>query len=185
MLIVTVNLIFIGHLGDASKVASCGLGNMIIFIFGNAAFIGMNSGMETLVSQAYGAGNLALCGETYQRGRVVVMIYWFPLAVIFLLQGSFLTLLKQQQNVIDQTSHYLICMMPAAFLYGLNDLQNKFIIQMGKSSLILSTLSMALILHIFSNHYFVNVYNMDMSGCAFATCITYGFIFTVNRWKLL
>lgn len=38
MLIVTTNLIFIGHLGDASKVASCGLGNMIIFIFGNAAF---------------------------------------------------------------------------------------------------------------------------------------------------
>ena len=62
MLIVTVNLIFIGHLGDATKVASCGLGNMIVFIFGNSAFIGMNSGMETLVSQSYGAANLTLCG---------------------------------------------------------------------------------------------------------------------------
>lgn len=57
-LIVTVNLIYIGHLGDATKVASCGLGNMIIFVFGNAAYIGLNSGMEVLVSRAYGAGNM-------------------------------------------------------------------------------------------------------------------------------
>lgn len=95
MLIVTVNLIFVGHLGDASKVASCGLGNMIIFIFGNAAFIGMNSGMETLVSQAFGASNLKLCGEYYQRGRIAVLLYWFPLALIFLLQGQLLKVLKQ------------------------------------------------------------------------------------------
>ena len=50
MLITTVNLVYIGHLNDATKVASCGLGNMIIFIFGNAAFQGINSGTEILVS---------------------------------------------------------------------------------------------------------------------------------------
>ena len=83
MLIVTTNLIFVGHLDDTSKVAACGLGNIIIFIFGNAAFIGMNSGMETLVSQAFGAGNLAMCGQIYQRGRIAVMLYWFPLLIIF------------------------------------------------------------------------------------------------------
>lgn len=85
MLIVTSNLIFIGHLGDASKVASCGLGNMIIFIFGNAAFQGMNSGLETFTSQAFGANNLKLCGMYYQRGRIVVLLYWIPLAFIFLM----------------------------------------------------------------------------------------------------
>lgn len=100
MLIVTVNLVYIGHLNDASKVASCGLGNMIIFIFGNAAFIGMNSGMETLVSQSYGAKNMKLCGEVYQRGRMAVMLYWFPLIIIFFLQGMMLRMLGQQQAVV-------------------------------------------------------------------------------------
>lgn len=75
--------------------ASVGLGNMIIFIFANAAFVGMNSGMETLVSQAYGAKNLQLCGELYQRGRTVIMLYWLPLALIFFLQGVMLTVLGQ------------------------------------------------------------------------------------------
>lgn len=101
MLVVTVNLVFIGHLNDASKVASCGLGNMIIFIFGNAAFIGMNSGMETLVSQSFGANNLTLCGEYYQRGRIAIMLYWFPLVMIFFFQGIFLRNLGQKEVVIQ------------------------------------------------------------------------------------
>lgn len=46
----TVNLINIGHLNDPTKLAACGLGNMIVNIFGLSAFIGLNSGMETLVS---------------------------------------------------------------------------------------------------------------------------------------
>jgi Na+-driven multidrug efflux pump len=93
---VTVNLIFIGHLNDASKIASCGLGNILIFIFANAAYIGMNSGMETLVSQAYGAKNLMLCGEHYQRGRIAIMLYWFPLIMIFFVQGMILRALGQK-----------------------------------------------------------------------------------------
>ena len=95
VLVVTTNLVFVGHLNDSTKMASVGLGNMIIFIFANAAFIGMNSGMETLVSQAYGAKNLTLCGQYYQRGRIIVMLYWIPLALIFLLQGMMLKVLKQ------------------------------------------------------------------------------------------
>lgn len=90
MLIVTINLIFIGHLNDTSKIASCGLGNILIFIFATAAYIGMNSGMESLVSQAFGAKNLSLCGQIYQRGRIVIMLYWLPLTVIMIIQGGML-----------------------------------------------------------------------------------------------
>lgn len=75
-------------------------------------------------------------------------------------------------------------MMPAAFLYGLNDLQNKFIIQMNKSHLILGTQSTALVIHIIFNYLFVYVYGTGMVGCAFATFLTYSFIYIVNKWKL-
>ena len=139
MLITTVNLIYVGHIGDVSMVASCGLGNMIIFIFGNAAFIGMNSAMEILVSKAYGADNLVHCGEIYQRGRLAVILYWVPLGLIFLNQGSLLSWLGQQDNVVLLTQKYIICMMPAAFLHGLNDLQNKFMVQMNQSKSLLGT----------------------------------------------
>ena len=75
-------------------------------------------------------------------------------------------------------------MMPAAFLYGLNDIQNKFIIQMNKSHLILGTQSSALVAHICFNYLFVSHFNFGIIGCAFATFLTYIFIYLVNKWKL-
>lgn len=100
-LLTTVNLIFVGHLDDPMKVAACGLGNQIIVIFGQAAFYGLNSGMETLVSQAFGQKNLTLCGQIYQRGRMLVMLYYIPLLIIFSTQGWFLRLLGQNPDIVS------------------------------------------------------------------------------------
>jgi len=55
-LMTTLNLVFIGHLNDPVKLAAVGMGNMIINMCGIGAYYGLNSGMETLVSQAWGAG---------------------------------------------------------------------------------------------------------------------------------
>ena len=52
----TLNLVFIGHLNDPVKLAAVGMGNMIINMCGIGPFLGLNSGIETLVSQAWGAG---------------------------------------------------------------------------------------------------------------------------------
>lgn len=46
----TINLIFIGHLNDPVKLAAVGIGNMIINMVGVAPQLGLNSGLETLVS---------------------------------------------------------------------------------------------------------------------------------------
>lgn len=53
---------FIGHLNDPTILAAAGIGNMILNLFGMGLFYGLNSALETLVSQAYGAKNMALCG---------------------------------------------------------------------------------------------------------------------------
>ena len=58
----SMNLIFIGHLNDPVKLAAVGIGNMIINMAGVAPQLGLNSGLETLVSQAKGSRNLELCG---------------------------------------------------------------------------------------------------------------------------
>ena len=53
-----VNLIFIGHLNNPEMMAGVGMGNMIQNMIGLSIVIGLNGALETLVSQAYGAGNL-------------------------------------------------------------------------------------------------------------------------------
>lgn len=58
----SINLIFIGHMNDPVKLAAVGMGTMIINMIGVAPQMGLNSGLETLVSQAKGSENLDLCG---------------------------------------------------------------------------------------------------------------------------
>ena len=53
---------FIGRLGDPVKMAAVGMGNVIINMTGFAVYFGMNCGLETLVSQSYGAKNFRQCG---------------------------------------------------------------------------------------------------------------------------
>ena len=49
-----INLIFIGNLNDPTKLAGIGLGNMVLNLFANGMLIGVNTALETLVSQAFG-----------------------------------------------------------------------------------------------------------------------------------
>ena len=57
-----INVVFVGHLDDPEKLAGVGLGNMILNVFGIAIIFGMNGAMETLVAQAFGKGDLYMCG---------------------------------------------------------------------------------------------------------------------------
>jgi MATE family multidrug resistance protein len=79
---------------------------------------------------------------------------------------------------------YLVCMLPAACVYGLNDIQNKFLIQMNKSHHIFGTQSSALLLHIMFNYIFVTLAQLDIYGCALATTMTWCYIYLLNNWKL-
>ena len=50
MMMETINLIYVGHLGDTSKVAGVGLGNMYINICCQSIINGVNIAIATLVS---------------------------------------------------------------------------------------------------------------------------------------
>ena len=58
----SMNLIFIGHLNDPVQLAAIGIGTMLLNMAGVGPQLGLNSGLETLVSQAKGSKNLELCG---------------------------------------------------------------------------------------------------------------------------
>jgi len=53
---------FAAHSDNEELVAAVGLGNVIINCFVISIFWSLNSSIDTLASQAYGAGNLKLCG---------------------------------------------------------------------------------------------------------------------------
>ena len=53
-----INLVFIGKLDDPVLLASVGMGNCLMNMLGLSIVIGLSGAMDTLVSQAFGAGNL-------------------------------------------------------------------------------------------------------------------------------
>jgi Na+-driven multidrug efflux pump len=56
---------------------------MIINMFGIGTFFGLNSAVETLVSQAFGSKEMWLCGLYLQRGRVLVCVIFIPIFILF------------------------------------------------------------------------------------------------------
>lgn len=58
----TINLIFIGQLNSADQLAAVGMGTMVLNMIGFGPYLGLNSGLETLTSQAIGAQNIQLAG---------------------------------------------------------------------------------------------------------------------------
>ena len=77
-------MIFIGTLGDASMLAGIGLGNMVMNMLPYALMIGLNTALETLVSQAYGRKNLYECGLFLHRAIFLVLCFFIPIALSFL-----------------------------------------------------------------------------------------------------
>ena len=54
MFVEIANMFFVGHLNDSVALASVGLGNMVINVTSYSIGIGLNSALDTLVTQAYG-----------------------------------------------------------------------------------------------------------------------------------
>ncbi len=77
-----INIIFIGRLDDAAKLAGVGLGTTILNMLCFSILLGMNGALETLVSQAYGFGDIQLCGIYLNRSRLINTVVFIPLMLI-------------------------------------------------------------------------------------------------------
>jgi len=84
MLIEALNLVFIGQLNNQVLVAAVGVGNMTSNLVCMSIVIGFNSVLDTLISQAAGAGNYELCGVYRNRGMFIMTIIFIPASAILL-----------------------------------------------------------------------------------------------------
>ena len=81
ILTLLVSAIYAGRMNDLSKLAAVGLANVFCMIMIEPIIGGLNSAQETLTSQAFGAGNIRLCGVYLNRGSFILLAFFIPLAV--------------------------------------------------------------------------------------------------------
>ena len=120
-------MIIIGLVKDDVQTAAVGLGNAVVYIFGLAIVVGLNAGLNTFVSQAYGAGQYELCGVYLWRGRIVLIFSIVLISPIFIFSKQILILLKQDPDVSEAASHYMLSLFPGIIMLGFLDLDRNFL----------------------------------------------------------
>ena len=119
--------------GDVRMLSAVGLGDMILKAFGIAFYYGLNSSIETLVSQAVGAGNLRMAGVYLNTGRLLIFLFSFPICAIFLQTEKLLLVLDQDPLVCRSTYVYVLTNVPGLLFFAFYDLQRRFLVQFGLS----------------------------------------------------
>lgn len=96
-----VSLLFIGHAesSGAVHIAAASLGNMFANVTGFSVGIGLCTAMDTLCSQAYGAGKPRVLGLVLQRAIVILAIISLPIAVLWYFTDTLLLALGQDPEV--------------------------------------------------------------------------------------
>jgi len=172
-----VNLIFIGHLNDAKLLAGVGIGNMIQNVCGLSLVIGLNGALETLVSQANGAGNLALCGVYLNRGRFVLAMTFLPIIIILFQSEAILVGIGQNAEVSHHAQAYVIAYLPGLILSGMIDSQRRFLNMLGYTKIPMICQTMGQVFHVLLCYIFVWKLEMSITGIGIASSITNLIIF--------
>ena len=108
--------------------AAVGVGNVCSFIVIMSVIVGLNSGQDTLTSQAFGNGNLKLCGIYFNRGAFILTIVFTLLALIpSLWAEQILIQLGQDKEVSHLAQGYILYFMPGLYFLGMFDLLRRFL----------------------------------------------------------
>lgn len=94
-----INLMFIAKLENAAMTAGVGLATSLVTTLAYSFLVGANCAQETLTSQAYGAGELGRCGDLLNRGRVVSITLFIPIAIVFLFSEQIFLMIGQDPEV--------------------------------------------------------------------------------------
>ena len=111
-MVMLVNTYYIGHVNDPVLLAGVGMGNMLINVLCFAVVQGLNGALETLVSQAYGAGKYKACGIYLNRGKFVATIIFIPIIILYICSEEILVGLHQDRQISHIAKRYCCMLLP-------------------------------------------------------------------------
>ncbi|TVU32363.1 hypothetical protein EJB05_24089, partial [Eragrostis curvula] len=116
-IILTISLIFVGHLGELA-LASASLATSFAGATGFYLMTGMACSLDTLCGQAFGAGQHHLVGVYKQRAMLVLALVSVPVAVVWAFTGEILVWFRQDPEIAAAAGSYIRRMIPALLLFG-------------------------------------------------------------------
>lgn len=168
-----INTAFVGHTGDSAKLAGVGLGTLYVNIFCQSIILGLNGAVATLVSQAYGGGNIKKCGIYLNRGRVVAIIAFMPILIALLLCEDFMLVIGMDKRASYYAGIYTYLLIPAMFFHSQFDATRQYLNALNKAHIVMYVMVVTSALHLVWCWLLTQYYTLDVIGVSLATLITY------------
>jgi len=170
-----MNIIAVVRIGSAETIAGVGLGTVTVNMLCLSLMIGANGAQETLASQAFGMGDLKLCGQYLNRGRAIITLIFLPSAVILTFGAEPLLLYIGQDPLTAQEAAYFIrVMLLNQYIIGHCDLLKRFLNCVNLSYIPMIATIVTTFIHIIWLLIFVGYLKWDIFGVALSSTITNG-----------
>jgi len=122
---------FIGHLGKEDILAGVGMANMYLNIICLSLILGMNSTLNTLLTQAYGYGDFRQCGVYLNRSRIIMTCIFVPLSIFLLHTDTLFIYMGFDASASYHGQEYLTALLPGIYFLSMFDSNKRFLNGMG------------------------------------------------------
>lgn len=167
------NTLCLGHVGNDAELAAVGLGNMMQNCFGLSIAFGLTTALDTLVSQAHGAGQHQLCIHYLQRSRVIgalQLVWMFP---ILWFSDDLLIAVGQHEDVAKHACNYNRVAAFGLFFLFQHSNTLAFLRNKNRPNAAAWISGVTSVLHIVWAVLFIVVLNMGNSGAGAANLTTW------------
>ncbi len=168
---------FIGHTSTSTELAALGLGNMLANFFFMIGIRGFNGALDTLISQAFGAGVKRECGIYLNRSRIIVTLFVIPMFTILYFGDRLLIWMGQDEAASIEAGIYLRYWLPGLYMVALYDTTRRFLLAMRKPLIPMVIQISTTILHFLWCYIFIIRMELGLAGSGLAMTTTYSLNF--------
>ena len=123
LILLMINLHFVGRFQDPTLMGGIGLGNVWINSLGINTIYGLNYGFEILACKAYGAANYKLVGLYFKKGLILDTIILVVFSLLSLFADKIFIGLGQSIAVSNHLREYVVNALPALYFAAFFDLR--------------------------------------------------------------
>ena len=162
----------IGISGNSDVLVSWGLGAATINIILDTVDWGLMSGLDTLVSQAYGRKDIYSWELYLNIWRYFILLLAIPQSIIVYFSDSIFILLGQSKEISQQARYYLFLIFPGYVLMELYIVNRRYFNWLGrtKETTVISTITF--IFHIILIYFMVICWDLRLTGVGVSSSLS-------------
>jgi len=176
------NMVMLGHVGTTNQIAAVGLGNSMQNCFGLIIGIGLIQALDTLGSQAKGAGDEKLAAAYLQRCRCIVTLQLVWMIPFLFFSEQLLVMIGQDPEVAANAGAYNKISCWGFFWFFNMYATMSWLRARGKNQIPVLLWACVVCLHIPSCFLWVVVLGLGNAGCGLANLISWSLGGIVMAW---